>query len=196
MKTFQTIEPDPSVDGRLIKTAVSPRPIAWVSTVSEDGVDNLAPFSSYNYISSSPPVLGFNTGIWPDGRLKDTPRNAIDTGEFVVNVVTHDVAEAMIRTAEDIPSDESEFDHAGVERLPSDEVAPPRVADAVVSMECTLHDSMRVYDRMVVLGDVVRYHVAEEALVDGKIESLKLDTVGRMGGPYYTRTEAFEYGGE
>ncbi len=192
MKQTKAIEPDPSVEGRIVKTAVSPRPIAWVSTVSEDGEANLAPFSSYNYISSSPPVLGFNSGT-RDGDLKDTPHNAIETGEFVVNVVTEELIEKMDRTADELPPEESEFDYANVERAPSDIVAAPRVADAAVSMECTLYDSLSVYDRTVVLGDVVRFHVAEEAMIDGKIDVETVTTVGRLGGPYYTTGEPIEF---
>ncbi len=193
MKSFDSIDPNPSTSGRLVKTAVSPRPIAWISTVSEDGVDNLAPFSSYNYVSPSPPVLVFNAGIRDDGRLKDTPQNAIDTGEFVVNVVTEELVERMDQTSDDLPADESEFDHANVERIPSTDVAPPRVVDAVVSMECTLYDSMRVYDRIAVFGEVVRFHVTEEVLTDGKIDVRKVDIVGRLGGPYYTTTAPTDF---
>lgn len=192
MKTFKTLESNASVNGRLIKTAVTPRPIAWISSVNNDGVDNLAPFSSYNYVSPSPPVLVFNTGIRDGDRLKDTPQNAIDTGEFVVNVVTKELVKQMDRTSEDLPPDESEFDYAGVERIPSTKVTPPRVADAVVSMECTLYDSIRVYDRMMVFGEVVCFHVAEAALIDGKIDMQKVDTVGRLGGPYYTPSSPTE----
>lgn len=192
MRRFTSIEPDPAVDGRIVKTAVSPRPIAWISTVSEDGVENLAPFSSYNYISSSPPVLVFNSGM-RDGELKDTPHNAIETGEFVVNVVTEELIEKMDRTADELSSEESEFTYADVERVPSETVAPPRVADAAVSMECTLYDSMSVYDRTVVLGDVVRFHVAEAVMTDGKIDVEKITTVGRLGGPYYTTGNPIEF---
>lgn len=189
MKAHTTFEPDPETDGRLIKTAVAPRPIAWISSIDEDDIDNLAPFSSYNYVSPSPPVIVFNTGIDGNGQLKDTPRNAIDTEEFVVNVVTADLAERMDRTSADFPSRESEFDKVGIQRAPSTKVTPPRVADAVVSMECTLYDSRRVYDRMMVLGEVVCFHVAEEVLSDGKIEMERVDTVGRLGGPYYTPSD-------
>jgi len=193
MRATRSLEPNADIDGRLIKTAVSPRPIAWISTVSEEGIENLAPFSSYNYVSSSPPVLAFNSTKGEDGELKDTPRNAIDTGEFVVNVVTERLIEQMDATAAELPSAESEFTHADVDRVPSETVAPPRVADAVVSMECTLYDSTDVYDRTVVLGDVVRYHVAEEIMTDGKVDMNEVTTVGRLGGPYYTTGEPIEF---
>lgn len=189
MRTFDTLEPDPSIDGRLIKTAVAPRPIAWISSVSEDGIDNLAPFSSYNYVSPSPPVLVFNTGIDDDDQLKDTPRNAIDTEEFVVNVVTEKLAKQMDQTSAKLPPEESEFDNVDIERASSLKVTPPRVADAILSMECTLYDSKRVYDRMMVFGEVVCYHVAEEILTNGKIDVHRIGTIGRLGGPYYTPSD-------
>ncbi len=193
MSNSQSMDPDPEIDGRLIKTAVSPRPIAWISTVDEEGRPNLAPFSSYNYVSSSPPVLVFHSGDRDDGEIKDTARNAVETEEFVVNVVTEELIEEMDLTAEPLPAGESEFAHANVESEPSETVEPPRVADAVISMECTLYDSMRVYDRTVVLGDVVRYHVDETAMVDGKVDSNQITTVGRLGGPYYTTGTPIEF---
>lgn len=176
---------------RLLKSVVTPRPIAWVSTTSEDGVDNLAPYSEYNYVCSWPPVVMFSATGADD--LKDTPRNAIDTGEFVVNLVTEDVVEAMDRTSASLPPDESEFDDAGIERAPSTEVAPPRVADAAVSMECELYDSLRVHRNRMVLGEVRRFHVSETVLDDGRVDMRKIRSVGRLGGPYYTRLDFLDY---
>ncbi len=193
MKETISIEPGPAVDGRIIKTAVSPRPIAWISTVDGDGGTNLAPFSSYNYVSSSPPVLVFHSGDKADGTQKDTARNAVETEEFVVNVVTEDVLTQMDKTADELPPEESEFDYADLESVPSEVVTPPRVADSVLSMECTLYDSMRVYDRTVVLGDVVRFHAAEEILTDGKVDVNKVTTIGRLGGPYYTAGNPLDF---
>lgn len=179
-------------NSRIVKSAVSPRPIAWVSTVDEDGRDNLAPYSSYNYVSSAPPVVVFNASRKENGDLKDSARNALDTGEFVVNVVTESVAEQMDRTSENVPRGESEFDLAGIERADCSDVAPPRVADAVVSFECTLYDSKSVYEKTMVFGDVRRYHIAERVLADGELDMRKLDTVGRLGGPYYTNADRME----
>ena len=183
----------PRENARIIKSAVSPRPIAWISTRSEDGVDNLAPFSSYNYVSSSQPVVLFNSPREANGGLKDTPRNALETGEFAVNVVTEPLLEVMDHTSASVPSDESEFDLAGVERAECREIAPSRVADAVVTMECTLYDSMEVHDRLMVLGDVRYYHVDESVLTDGEVDMNRMDTVGRLGGPYYTVSDPVEF---
>ncbi|MWV64100.1 flavin reductase family protein [Halorubrum sp. JWXQ-INN 858] len=184
---------DRDENARLIKTAVTPRPIAWISTVDADGNENLAPFSSYNYVGSSQPVLVFNSPSEASGRMKDTARNAVDTEEFAVNVVTEAFIERMDRTSERLAPDESEFEAAGVERADCRHIDPPRVADAVVTMECTLYDAIEVYDKVMILGDVRHYHVDEDVLTDGKIDSRKVDTVGRLGGPYYTVSEPLEF---
>lgn len=171
---------------RLIKTAVTPRPIAWVSTVGVDGVHNLAPFSSYTYISTATPVLVFNASDSTDGTRKDTVRNAIDTDEFVVNTVTTALTEQMDSTAVSHPPAVSEFDVADVKRADSVVVEPPRVAEAVVSMECQVFETKEVFDKTMVFGEVVYFHVADTATTDGKIDSRNLNTIGRLGGPYYT----------
>ncbi|MGM0591516.1 MAG: flavin reductase family protein [Halobacteriota archaeon] len=178
---------------RFVKSLVSPRPIAWISTISEDGHENLAPFSSYNYVSSIQPTVMFNTPNEANGGLKDTAQNAIDTGEFAVNVVTTSVLEEMDYTAASIPSRESEFELAGVERAECRRIDAPRVANAVATMECTLYDAIEVHDRMMILGDVEYFHVADDAMTDGKTDMLKIETVGRLGGPYYTISNPVEY---
>ena len=171
---------------RIIKSAVSPRPIAWISTRSEDGVDNLAPYSSYNYISSGQPTVLFNSPNASNGGLKDTARNALETEEFAVNVVTEDLLDEMDHTSADTPPEESEFDLVGLERAECQEIAAPRVAEAAITMECTLYDSIEIHDRLTVIGDVRHFSVSEAVLTDGKVDQRKLPTVGRLGGPYYT----------
>ncbi|WP_226042395.1 flavin reductase family protein [Natrinema sp. DC36] len=178
---------------RLVKTVVTPRPIAWISTVSDAGVDNLAPFSSYNYVSLTEPTVLFNTPNGSRSELKDTARNALESGEFVVNIVTEADIERMDHTSAALPEDESEFDLADVERGESRTVSAPRVADAVVSMECTLHDSIEVHDKLMILGDVQYVHVDDELLTDGQIDMRDLDTVGRLGGPYYTVSDPLPF---
>ena len=192
MPSYDVRAADDRLVSRFVKTAVSPRPIAWVSTRSEAGVENLAPFSAYNYVSSSPPVVQINTGR-RSGALKDTARNAIETGVFAVNVVTADDLERMDRTSEALPPETSEFDVAGIERTPCASIDAPRVADAAACLECTLHDTLEVYDRVCLLGDVRHLHVDEAVLTDGEIDSRKLHTAGRLGGPYYTVTEPVAY---
>lgn len=193
MQGYASSELTPRENARIIKTVVSPRPIAWISTLSEDGIENLAPFSSYNYISSNHPVVAFNTPNEEHGGLKDTTQNIRDTGEFAVNVVTTPLLEKMDRTSDPVPSGTSEFDHASIERAPCKTISPPRVADAVATMECTFHDSIEIYDRVMVLGDVDYYHISEEIETDGKINMRTFETIGRLGGPYYTTGDIINY---
>lgn len=192
MREFDSDQLSGRENGRIMKSAVTPRPIAWVSTTDESGVDNLAPYSSYNYVTSSHPVVVFNASEKVGEGWKDSARNAIDTGEFVVNVVTEPLAEQMDSTSATLPADESEFDYADIERGETRTVETPRVADAMVSMECTLYDTKEVYDKLMVFGEVEYFHVSEEVMTDGKIDMHKLDTVGRLGGPFYTGVEIME----
>ncbi|MFB6163545.1 MAG: flavin reductase family protein [Haloarculaceae archaeon] len=173
---------------RTLTGSVVPRPIGWISTTGPDGVDNLAPFSFFNVVSVDPPLVMFAPVDAGEGALKDTARNVIDTGEFVHNVVTRDLAEAMNATSATLDADESEFDHADLERAPSENVAPPRVADAVVSFECELSDSMDVGAGTLILGEVVLVHVDDAVATDGKVDVEKVDAVGRLAGNWYAST--------
>lgn len=181
------VDPD-GADGmhRLVTSIVSPRPIGWISTTSDDGGDNLAPFSYFNAVSTSPPAVMFSATT-PEGEgLKDTPRNVLSGGEFVVNLVTEEFATAMYRTSERLEFGESEFDHAELERAPSRTVSPPRVAGAMACLECTLYHLLTVYEHTVVIGSVEWIHVDDSITTDGKIDMRKMDVVGRLGGPFYT----------
>ncbi|MDQ2051603.1 flavin reductase family protein [Natronolimnohabitans sp. A-GB9] len=193
MHEFDPDERSADEISRFVKTVVTPRPIAWISTQSADGVDNLAPFSSYNYVSLTEPTVLFNTPNGDRDELKDTARNALDTGEFVVNVATEPLLEEMDHTSASLPPEESEFDLADVERADCRTVSAPRVAAAPISMECTLHDSLEVHDKLMILGDVEYVHVDEDLLSDGKLDMRDLDTLGRLGGPYYTVSEPVEF---
>ncbi|WP_226481930.1 flavin reductase family protein [Natrinema amylolyticum] len=173
---------------RVLSSAVVPRPIAWVSTRSEDGIDNLAPYSFFTVASVEPPVLLFAPVDGADG-LKDTPRNARDTGEFVVNLVTEEFADAMNETSATLPAGESEFDRADLERADSSAVDPPRVAGAKVAFECTLHDLVDVGGSTLVLGEVRHVHLEESVTSDGKIDVDEIEAVGRLAGSLYARTE-------
>lgn len=178
---------------RLITSTVIPRPIGWISTRSADGVDNLAPYSYYNVITPKPPVVMFSVSPSDDRDVKDTLRNVRDTGEFVCNLVTEPLVEAMDATSEAAPSDESEFYTAGLEREASVNVSPPRVASAEVTMECTLYDEIAVHDNVVVFGEVVYIHVDDDLLTDGKIDVRKVDAVGRLSGAYYTAIDHMDF---
>lgn len=178
---------------RIIKSAVSPRPIAWISSRSEDGMDNLAPYSSYNYVSSSQPVVLFNSPNESSGGLKDTARNAVETGEFAVNVVTEDLLERMDHTSAKEPPESSEFELVDLERGECEKIDAPRVAEAPVTMECTFYDSMEIHDRITVFGEVEHFTISEEVLTDGKVDMRKIPTVGRLGGPYYTVSDPVQF---
>jgi flavin reductase (DIM6/NTAB) family NADH-FMN oxidoreductase RutF len=193
MHEFDASAQSPRENARIVKSAVSPRPIAWISTRSEDGVDNLAPFSSYNYVSSDNPVVLFNSPNEANGGLKDTARNAVEREAFAVNVVTESSLEQMDHSSKRLPPEESEFDLVDVDRAECRTIDAPRVADAAVTMECTLYDTFEVHDRLVVLGDVRLFHVADDVLTDGRVDMRKLATVGRLGGPYYTVSDPVEF---
>lgn len=161
----------------LLAAAVAPRPIAWVSTRSPDGVDNLAPHSFYTVASIDPPIVQF-TSI---GR-KDTLRNVERTGEFVVSSAPASLIERVNESGVDHPPDVSEFDAAGVAREPSARVAPPRVAAAPVALECTLLRTLPLGGSTVVLGTVVHVAVAAGLLDDGRLRSAAIDPLARLGG--------------
>jgi flavin reductase (DIM6/NTAB) family NADH-FMN oxidoreductase RutF len=166
----------------LLTGLVVPRPIAWVSTLAEDGTANLAPHSYFNVVSSRPPIVHFtSTGV------KDSLRNARATGEFVVNVVSLDLVEAMNTTAADLPPDESEFRWAGLAPTPSDRVRPPRVARAKAALECRVRDVVTMGNGHMVFGDVLRFHIADDVWADGRVDPERLQPVGRLAGTAYSR---------
>jgi flavin reductase (DIM6/NTAB) family NADH-FMN oxidoreductase RutF len=165
----------------LLTSLVVPRPIAWVSTISAEGVLNLAPHSYFNVISSDPPIVHFtSTGV------KDTLTNCRATGEFVVNFVARDLVEEMNVTAADFPSTESEWEWAGLESEASVEVKPPRVARAKAAFECRVADIVSKGNGNMVFGDVLVMHVDDSVLRDGRVDPELLQPVGRMGGATYT----------
>lgn len=164
----------------LLTSLVVPRPIAWVSTVSAQGTGNLAPHSYFNVISSHPPILHVtSTGV------KDTLRNVRATGEFVVNVVSRDLLDVMNTTAADFPPGEDEAAWAGLDTLPSEVVAPRRVAAARAALECRLREVVSMGNGNMMFGDVVRIHVADEVWRDGRVAPDLLQPVGRLSGSRY-----------
>lgn len=172
---------------------IVPRPIAWVSTRSPNGVDNIAPFSYFTGVGSRPPTLLFCPANRRDGTPKDTMTNIEATGEFVVNVVTDRVAEAMNSTAAEISSDESEFEMAGLETVEAEVLQVARVKESPAQFECRLRELIRVGDgpggANIVLGDVLRMHLDPAVLnSEGFVDPEQLDAVGRMGGLTYART--------
>ncbi len=172
---------------------ITPRPIAWVSTVSNDGVLNLAPFSYFNAVGSNPPTLMFCPANRPDGTPKDTLANIQANGEFVVNVVSYELAEQMNQSAAGYDTEVSEFEACGLTSAESTLVRPPRVAEARAHFECKLHSVINLgtgpAGANLVLGRILAIQVADDVLDDrGRADPEKLDTVGRLGGISYTRT--------
>ncbi|WIX82242.1 flavin reductase family protein [Amycolatopsis carbonis] len=176
-KDFDPADVAPFAFYRLLTATVVPRPIAWVSSTSASGVDNLAPHSFFTVASAAPPVLQF-TSV---GR-KDTLRNVEATGQFVVNLAPEHLFEKINDTGTDFPPDHSEFDAAGLTREPSTKVKPPRVAQSPVAFECELHSTVGFGTSTVVFGRVVHVAVAEEML-DGDHPVIgRLRPLARLGG--------------
>ena len=179
---------------KLLIGSIVPRPIALVSTISHDGIANLAPFSFFTAISSNPPLICFCPGPRASGGpRKDTLRNISMTREFVVNIVSEDIAEAMNLTSGEYPPEVDEFQLAGLTPAPSMAVKPPRVAESPVNMECSLRLAIEFSEEPgggnLIIGDVVRIHVADDLVDNFRIDPDKLRAIGRMGGPTgYTRT--------
>lgn len=170
----------------LLTDIVMPRPIAWVSTVDEHGIFNLAPFSAYGMVSSRPMVVSFSVGIKRDGQKKDTLRNIELTGEFVINVVTKDLAERMNITSAAYPSDVSEFEKAGLTPMKSDFVKAPLVAESPVNMECRVIQSMDIGEPSpsysLIIGEVLCIHI-QDKYYDNQIKGVSgLRAIARLGG--------------
>jgi flavin reductase (DIM6/NTAB) family NADH-FMN oxidoreductase RutF len=178
---------------RHLTACITPRPIAWVSTISPTGKTNLAPFSFFNGVGANPPAVMFSPVNRRDGSRKDTILNIEATPEFVINIVSDALAPVMNATSADLAPEISEFEQCGVDAVPSVLVKPPRVKLAAVQMECVLHQIVYVGDgplsANVVIGRVVLIHVEDQVLdAAGQIDPDKLDTVGRLGGSLYSRT--------
>ena len=179
---------------RILLGTVVPRPIAWVSTINENGQPNLAPFSFFNAVCTRPPTLLFCPGVRGlDGSAKDTLGNIRANREYVINVVTEDTAEAMNKTATELPPEINEFEFANLTQLPSMKVKPPRVAESPVNFECQLRQIVDIGDGQpgsgwIVIGEIVHLHVADEVLLpDHKIDIRALQPVGRLSGYSYAR---------
>ncbi len=175
---------------KLLLGAVVPRPIAWVSTISSNGLTNLAPFSFFNAVCSNPPTLMFSVTVQPDLSEKDTLRNIKDTKEFVVHVVDEKNTQLMNSTSGDYPKTVSEIEALKIETLPSKLVKPPRIKVSNVHMECVLDRIIPIGDgslgsATIVLGKVVYMHVNESVMKDDNIDTALLTPVARVAGFNY-----------
>lgn len=171
---------------------ITPRPIAWVSTRSADGVDNLAPFSFFNGVGANPPCLMFCPANGPDGGPKDTLANVRSTGVFAVNLVTEQVVEAMNISAGNFRPEEDEFEFASVQKVECDEIPVARVEAAVAAFSCELLQAIQMGTgpggANLVVGKIVGLHVADSVLRGDRLNPEALSTVGRLGGASYCRT--------
>jgi len=181
----------PQNNYKLLIGSVVPRPIAFVSTISPTGVYNLAPFSFFNAICGNPPTVCFACGT--RSPEKDTLANIRLNGEFVVNIVSEDFEEKMNLTSGEYPAHVDEFKLAGLTPAASDVVKPPYVAESRMNMECKAVQIVEVSTRAplggtLIIGEVVRFHIAAEIFDNFRIDAGKLRAIGRMGGNDYTRT--------
>lgn len=179
---------------------ITPRPIAWVSTISPSGVPNLAPFSYFNGVGSNPASLVFSCVNRPDGSAKDTVRNLLQIPEFVVNVVPFGIAEKMYATSAELDYEVSEFEAAGLTPKISEKVKPFQVAESPIRMECEVLQRVVIGEgggaANLIIGKILRIDVDDAVLDDqGKIDPQLVDSIGRMGGKNYCRTTVrFELG--
>jgi flavin reductase (DIM6/NTAB) family NADH-FMN oxidoreductase RutF len=175
---------------KILIGTVLPRPIAWVSTVDSSGNLNLAPFSFFTVASVNPPILCFSPLLKENSIEKDTLANIKQTGEFVVNIVSHALAQPMNRTSAPYPSKVNEFEAAGVTARQSTLVKPPCVADSLVNFECKLHQIIPLgcepMAGNLVLGKVCNIHIHPDIVINGEVDGESLDAVGRLGGNMYT----------
>ncbi len=175
----------------ILASLVTPRPIAWVTSLSPEGKLNAAPFSFFNVLGANPPIVGFCPGNRTPTQPKDTAANVRATHEFVVNLVDEDLAEAMNLTAADLPPGQNELARTGLATAESTLVAPPRIAAAPAALECTEWGTLQIGDNRLIIGLVHRVHVRDE-LIDPetlRIISEKFRSVGRMASPdWYCRT--------
>jgi flavin reductase (DIM6/NTAB) family NADH-FMN oxidoreductase RutF len=177
---------DPEATYKLLTGVVVPRPIAWVTTLSSTGVVNLAPFSAFTFVSSKPPMVGISVGR-KAGVMKDTGSNILRSAEFVIHIPDMPLLQAVHQSSVEYPADVSEVDVLGLQTVASDLVAPPRLAAAPVAMECRLHRSIVFGDTgsEFMVGEILAFHIRDNLLVDGKVDSASLQPVCRLGGPNY-----------
>jgi len=175
--------------------AVSPRPIAFASTIDGDGNVNLSPFSFFNVFSAKPPIMVFSPARRVrDNTSKHTLENALQTKEVVINVVSHAMVQQMSLSSTEYEQGVNEFIKAGFTEIPSDIVAPPRVAESPVQFECKVNEVIVLGNEggagNLIIAEVVKLHLNENILDDnGSIDPIKIDTVARMGGNWYSRAK-------
>lgn len=177
---------------KLLTGAVIPRPIGWISSISKDGIPNLAPFSFFNAVGEDPPHVMFST-VRPNNSNKDTLNNVLETGQFVVNMVVEDIVEQMNITSQSVSSDVNEFELAGLTAIPSLKVKAPRVKESPINMECELVHHYTLEDNKhggatIIVGRIVMFHINENVLLDDfKINMETYKPVARLAGSNYSK---------
>lgn len=192
MSEFDASRMPPQEAYGILTRIVAPRPIAFVSTIDASGRPNLAPFSYFNMGGANPPSVVFSVTNNRHGKEKDTLLNIRETREYVINAVSHAMAERMNVTSAALPRGESEWIPSGLHQEPSARVRPARVAESPIAMECILHAIVPHGDGPIashyIIGEVVQIRVADAVMTDGVIDPLKCDFIGRMGGAFYCTT--------
>lgn len=175
---------------KLLIGAVAPRPIAWVGSRSQGGLNNLAPFSFYNCFSAQPPIIGFSTIPRPDGRPKDTLSNIRENPGFTLSCASHALAAQMSKSAATLEPGESEFDYAALTPAEATHVNAPYVGEALLVFECTLHEIISFGDLPgsgnLVLGQIRHIHIRDDLYENGRVDFGALDPVGRLAGNWYS----------
>lgn len=184
--TLRIEDMDQAMRYRMVTSCTVPRPIAWVTTQSIAGVVNAAPFSSYNYIAHSPPMVAINVGLRA-GQRKDTARNLIETKEFVINMPTEETLDVMHQTAAEYEPDVGEADLHNIPLIPSEFVKPPRIALSPIHLECRLTQVLPLGTgfNTLYIGEIVAFHLRDDIFDGQRVDFAKLKPVARMGGPYY-----------
>ena len=171
---------------KLMTSTIVPRPIAWISTVSKDGVFNVAPFSYFAGVSSSPPLLMVSIGSKETGEKKDTWKNIEETGEFVVNIVTKDLLEKMNITSVGFDENVDEFNEANLTPEQSLTVKAPRIKESPINIECRKFEIINIEKMGIIFGEILNFHIKDDLLNEkGYVDTKKIEIVGRLGGAEY-----------
>lgn len=179
---------------KLATGLIVPRPIGWIGSISTDGVANLAPYSFFNCVSGAPPTFVFSPGR---GGRKDTLANVREVGEFTINIVTEEVAEAMNATSASHPAEVDEFEAAGLTAVPAVSVRPPMVGECRANIECVVTQIIDIghpdHGSALVIGEATEFHVDEDLLDGTRVDQARLRSVGRHVGNLYSHsTDLFE----
>ncbi len=179
---------DEDLLSKLVLGLIVPRPIGWISTISKEGIYNIAPFSFFNAVCDEPPVFIISAGDRDDGSMKDTVENILETEVFAVNLVTEKLLLPMKKTGEEFPPHVDEFKEAGLTPEEGSDIKAPLIKESPVNIECKLLDYKKIYDMHVLLGEALRFHI-ESGIIDEafKVDYNKLKPVGRLAGDLYVK---------